>query len=981
MGRGIKMSTILSTELKQQIHDVKHEPTRVMGMTIDLLESALIDQQAFVLDPSQPLPFLIENDVVLTHAAVEAYEANTMRQYPVMAQNESDLYLHMSDADMVGMYASPGEGEFVFMMSKSEVLENSVSIPGSQSRKLTIPKHTEVQVNGLYFTMQYPIHIVIKPHGGIEISYDGTVFSPLQELSGTNIDWSILRLPTGVQGNLPNEYIRITMSMKQLRLTSYKDASSAVSLFKKSYKVEDQFCHARVFMQSASGWNEIGTTHSDHTFDPFKVTMQLKVIDNVLHVELPYVYQATQAATSSFRVDIYSTRGDVFMDLSGISGGFEVKFTDLDQTDGARYYSPLSRVETFAVIATGALDGGSDQPSFADRRARILNNTIGPASKPISPSQIQSTVEKLGFDITLNHDDAIGRTYQVSRSMPAHNYGLTTTPIDSAVMTAKSTIDDLIVLDTVKDNYDQITIMANTLYKDVGGMLVIVPDDERLALEAMTGDFKVNALTNDRYLYTPLHYVLDFAKSRVNSRPYYLTNPTMDIAGFSDSNDTIDLFVQSSSNIFIDYEDDGYLITVITESNDPYKELDEDKLVAQLAFKPDVENEWVYVNGTLVNTTEDGERMFQFKIGTDFVIRPNHQLALTNFTMRVDEIQSHDTPLNGEWFLIWGAVDYYIDGMSPSGVDDMLGTHLLPSDVTGIYRESIQIRLGDELTGLWRRSRPMVGTVGYKVWEYDVPLLYEANVYERNPDGTPVIEDVGSKKQLKVLHAKGDPVINEISGEPEILYRAGTAMRDEFDELIPENPRKVVYWWDMVLFDAQYRYATRALDADYSTSVANVLVEWVNETLKPIRDMALERTELSFHPRNSLKFINVLIDDGRLESIYTAQRFVVDLYLNPQSYREPDLREVLSNSTKKVLQEVITKTRVSKEDIISTLKTTLGEDVVTAKVSGLGAGDYQVISLLDTTTRLCVAKVLSVESDGKLSIKDDIIINFKRHGQ
>lgn len=257
--------SIKSNELKQRIHDTRYEPTRAMSLTLDLLESSLLDQQGFVLDPSQPLPFLIENDVVLTHAAVEAIEASTIRQYPIMVQTDEDLYLHMSDADMVGMFATPGENTFIFMMSKAEIEQNAVAIEDSQSRKLTIPKNTQILINGLYFTMQYPIDIVIKSHGGIEVSFDGTVNSPLQELAGTKITWDIIRLPSSIVGSLPNEYLRIDIPIKQMRLVSYKNASSPASLFKQSYEFEDQFVAARVYMQTTTGWREVRTTLSDHT--------------------------------------------------------------------------------------------------------------------------------------------------------------------------------------------------------------------------------------------------------------------------------------------------------------------------------------------------------------------------------------------------------------------------------------------------------------------------------------------------------------------------------------------------------------------------------------------------------------------------------------------------------------------------------------------------------------------------------------------
>ena len=972
------MKPITSSNLKDKIFELKHEPTRVMSLTLELLERAAINGEAFVVDPSQPLPFLVENDVVLAHAAVEAFEANTMRQYPVMAQNESDLFLHVSDIDMVGMFAVPGETDFVFMLSKAEVVMNAVNIPGTQSKKLTIPRHTQILINGLHFTMQYPITMLIKPHGGMEINYEDEVDKSIQNLGGTKLDWDILKMPSSIVGNTPNEYIRITTPVKQMRLSTHKASSSPVTMFKKSYVIEDQFCHANVYMETNSGWKQVKVTHSENTFDPFELTMQLKVIGNVVTVELPYIYQVSVSSSATFRVDLYTTKGSVFMDLSGLRGGFEVRFQDLGDTDKGRYYAPMSKMDTFAVLSTGAVDGGKDIPSFMERRGKILTNTIGEASKPITPSQLENTINTLGFDVTLNHDDVIGRTYQVSRGMDTHHYGLSTSPVDSATMTARSSVDELVLLDTVKDNYEQLTIMPSTLYQDIGGVLAIVPDDERVALEDSKGDLKVKSLVYNRYLYTPLHYVLDFDNNKINVRPYHLSYPKIKMTGYSASNESIEVFVRASTNTYIEYDSFGYVMTVVSDSNTAYQALSDDKLIIQLAFKPDIESEWVYINGEYKVTLESGERVFQFRLATEWVVRDNHQLALTNFTMRVDEPQIHDTPLDSEWFLIWGVADYNSPGMTPSPVDALFGRHLLPNYVVGIYRESLNIHLGDELTNLWRRSRPMAGAIDYLTYDYDIPKTYTSNVYQYDEDGMPVVVEEDCKKRLVLLHAIGDPVMED--GEPVLLYSKGQVVRDEYGELIPKNSREVVYWWDVVLFDAQYRYATRELDQDYTRRIADTLVEWVNETLKPVREMAAPRTEFNFHPRNSLKYINALVDDGRVESIYTAQRLIVNLYLNDQSFKEAELREGMINGTKEVLQGLIGESRISKDELVSGVMAKLGDDVVTLSISGLGGADYEVITLIDATDRLCIAKVLSLESDGKLSIKDDVIVNFYRHG-
>lgn len=976
------MSDIISENLRKQVFDLRHEPTRVAELVVDLLESAVINQNAFVLDPSQPLPFLIENDVVLTAAAVDSYGMLTMKQYPVMSQTEEDLYLHLSDNDMVGMFASPGEVTFTFMVSKSEVLANAVAIDNSQSRKITIPKHSQVTVNGMIFTLQYPINIVIKPHGGIDIAYDATGYSPLQTLQGTRIEWDVLRLKSSVQGQLPNEYLRIFIPMKQMRLVSHVLKSNPTTLLKKSFTFQDQFVYARAYRQIASGeWTEIKTTHSDHTFDPNTPTLLLKAIGNTLHVMLPHVYQLTSITSATLRVDIYTTKGDVFMDLASLPAGqFVMEFKDYDNTDKGRYSSPLALLDTFTVLSSDAVSGGSSAPTFAARRERVLNNSVGPSNKPISPSQVQTTLETLGFDVTLNTDDAIGRTFKVSRAMPMHVYGVSTSPIDSAVLTAKMTMSQLVELETVVDNNTSVTILPSTLYKDLGNGLVIVPDDERLALEQARGDIKVNTLTESRYLYTPLHYVLDGSNNEFDVRPYYLTNPTLDVAGYSASNDTLDVFVQSSTAMAIEYGDDGYTLTLVTESNTPYKDLDDDQTHVQLAFKPQIESEWVFANGVLIGRNDAGERVFEFKINTTWDLTQTHQLTLTNFTLRQNTQQIHRVGLNTEWYLIWAVSDYTTPGMTGSVVDDDLGRHLLPLDVIGVHRETLQIRLGDELSGLWRRNRPMIGTLEYRTYTHDIPKTYLSNVYDVNPDtGNPIVEEVDGLKRLKLLHAKGDPVL-DASGNPEILFRAGTPMRDEFGEMIPLGPRTIMWWWDVVLFDAQYRYVSRPLDVTYAKSVAGVLNEWINDTLMPLKEMALERTVFSFQPVNSLRYINVLADEGRIVNIHTSQVLVVDLFLTDQAYREVDLRTSMESTVLTTIRRVLTNTQISRQGLVEALVTTLGDDVVTAAVSGLGGGDYDVITLLDITTRLSVSKVLNVDPDGELSIKDNLTINFKRHG-
>lgn len=979
------MSELLSTNLRKEVHDLKHDPVRVMSRTLDLLESEFLDERAFVADPSQPLPFLIENDCILTAAAIEAYEANTLRQYPYLAQTEEELFLHVSDLDMVGMYALPSTGKFTLVFSKPELVRRAVQIDGSNSKKITIPKHTNIVVNNLVFTLQYPIDIVIKPYGGMEISYDASVPSPLHELESDRISWSELNLPSDVNDTSISTLIRMDIEVKQMQLTTHRIQANVTSVLKKVFTFRDHFYYARAYRLNNIGeWIEMPTTHSDHTLDPNEPTIKLKVLGDKLTVELPYIYQLNGFKSPTIRVDIYTTRGDLYTDLSGIpTSRFEASFIDHDNTDKGKYTAAMNVVDTISIMSDSNVTGGKNPPTFEERRASVINNNLGPVNKPISLNQLKNTVEKLGFDIMLNQDDILGRSFKVSRAMELNPNGSSVTPIDTTVMTAKGTFENLKKHSTINHHETSITVLPNTLYKDVDGNLVICDDSELDRVRTSSNEYVANILTSNKYLYTPLHYVIDLENNHLESRPYLLNRPRGDIKGYSFSNETIDLFIQTNLAFDIHYTSKGYEVLVETESNDLYKEVEKEKLFAQLAFKPDIESDWVFTNGVFMDKDDEtGEWYVKFDIDTKWLINNKHQLATTNFKMKVNEQQTHYMNLNTECFIVWGVYDYYNPGIEASAIENYLGKHLLADGAIGIYREALNLKLGNHLLGLWRRSIPMASSIEYVSHEHDVFMKYESTIFDIDPEtGSPIIDEDPETGELavRVLHEEGDPILDD-NGEPMILFHKGTPIINEYGEPTPKDYRSLEFWWDIVLLDARYRFATNRHDLNYAENIALTLDKWVNVNLLPIREMALERTEISFQPRNTLKYINVLVNDGVVESIYTAQSIVVDLFMNEESYNKTDVRYFIDKSIREIIAEILSRKQILKDDLIDAIRDELKEDVVTVKIRNLGGSEnYDIITVLDDNSRLGLAKSLNLETDGKLVVKDNVTINYHKH--
>lgn len=973
--------TYTSADIQAAMSDFQFEPTRVISVITGLTEQ-LFGGKTLMVDPSNPFVQLIESQVMLTAAAVEENRILNNRQYASMAQDDESLFYHLSDKDYEGMFGTPSGTIFDIYLSKDELIANAVQVGDTGTKRITIPKHSRIVVNNLAFTFQYPINFIIKKHGGIDVVYDGSQPSPLQQLSGNKVDWGTFTNNIITDNNVGRtELIRVRTFLKQMMLTSYTYSLSAAKSLKKILTLTDQFYYCRAFSQMpGKDWVEIKTTHSQQVFDPMDPTLLLKVVADQLTVELPYVYYATSLVRGAIRVDVYTTKGPVTMALNDLDpSAFVAEWRDLDNSDNKIYSAPLSVMSSISILSTESISGGTNAPSFETRRSRVLNNAVGDSVLPISDAQMGTTLSELGFDSMVVNDDVTTRTYLATRAMPSNDNGRASTGIDAAVLTAKYAIEDIVNLKTVITNGDHYTITPKTLYQNLDGILKIVSDEDKAALELLKGDALVNKISGGSYLYTPLHYVLDIATDEFEARPYFLSSPSFDITSFVASNDTLGLSIGSSSTRSIVQDDAGYLLTIQSSSNATWKALDDTQVHVQLAYKPAGESDFAYING--VQVAKPGERIFQFRIASNWDLSRTHDLTTTNFAMYEPVERDYPTPLLNTFSLIWSVSDFTVDGIEKTAVDQVIGKFLLPENAIGVYHEEVEIRLGDELSGLWARARSMVGIRKYLTYQTDVYAFWKTNVYAKDANNRPIIKYVnGVAVGLEIQYAKGDPVLDG-DGNHKIEHYKGDAIIDENGNAELESERNVIRWWDMCLFDAVYRYASYAADKDYVASVPEILVTWINETLGTVRADCLEQTDLLFQPRNTIKFVQCLVDDSELKSLLTSQKLTVNLFVSNDVYKNLTLRAALKATAIAQIVLGLDSDEIARDALMDEIRNNLGADVIGIKLTGLGgeANDFDVITLVDKSARLCVAKSLEAQADGTYAVVDAIEVNFKKH--
>ena len=977
--------TITSAEILADMAAVRYEPTR-LSVLINGYLNRMFDGEEMVLDPSMPFPYLEEVSILTAYAAIQEDANLDRRQYPESAQSETEIYLHASDVNYEGMFSSPGEAWFDIYIAEEEILKYAVKVGDTSTRRLVLPRYSQISANGMMFTFQYPINFIVKAHGAIDVVYDGSQPSPLQTLSGNKVDWEPITVLITENNKGPVRLIHIRTKLKQMLLTSYKYSLVGSKVLRTTVPLTDAFYYARAFAMDSQGvWKEIKTTHSQQTFDVTDPTLALTVLGNELTIELPYVYYATNLVTRDIRVDVYTTRGPLNLALGGLpSSSFITTWRDLDNDENNVYIAPLAQMNTIDVASTDIASGGSNAPTFAERRQRIQTNATGPQVIPISNAQVGTELEKLGFESSMNIDDISHRTYLATRAMPDNSAGQVTTGIDTAVVTYKSSIADLLTHSTVIDNGKRLTVLPKTLYRYIDGILTVVSDEDLAKLAALSGDALVNTVSDGTYLFTPLHYVLDTSNNSFMARPYFLSSPTADLSSFIASNDTLGLTISAGTTRTISYTDEGYVIRIQTISNDVWKALRDDQVHVQMAYMPPGEKSLAYINGVQI-VGGGGERVFEFVVKSkwdiDVVNVDEHRLITTNFNMFEPIEREYPSPLINDMSIIWSVSDYTVAGFERTAVDDVLGKFLLPTGAVGVYHETLRLHFGDELTGLWAMARSMIGQRKYLQYPANVFAFWDVDVYAKDPaTKMPIIEEVDGVKRLKVEFAKGTQKFNT-DGEPIILHEKGSAILDENGNPTMESERNIIRWWDIVLFDGVYRFATDVNDVTYRRDVPRILVDWINDTLGPIRKHTLDETEIFFQPRNTLKFVECLVEDSKRITLHTAQFLTLDLYVSKEVYADNDLRNAMQSAAIEQVVAGLNGTIIARDGLEAAIRGVLGDDLIGAELAGLGGeeNNFNIITLLDETARLCLAKTLTFQPDGTYAVVDGIEVNFRRH--
>lgn len=974
-------SSSIKEEMVKRLMYYKNNPGLIINTLYDGLFT-LSDEKFEVLSTNSPFDFLMESVAMTASTLHDAHEITYRQQYPRLATKYSELYNHMFDEHYIGRFATPGRVKFDISFKLDEILTQLDTTEVNGVSRLIFPRGSMILAKDYTFTFLYPIVITRLAHGGIQVLYNTDDVDPVQPLESNILDWDY----TTLNGE---DYLRIQPWLEQVTLTTYTDTLTQNYGYTKEYLLKDKFVHCRVYQIMDDGTEtEIKTTHSDLVYDSHVVTARLTYLEDKLTLHIPPIYFNKGKTGLNVRVEIYTSLGQVEEPINEAStDSFSYQWDKLSNVIlDSEYVAPIEDLSAPIILARTMLQGGTDGETFEETRDRVINFTSY-TKVAITPAQLKRTLTQKGYDILKSRDTITARSYYATKPLPVSRYDNFTTGAAASMETIKISLKDLAKHPHVRDNGKRLTITPSVLFKINAGIVSLVypeavPDINKLGIEAYVGE--INSL---EYMYTPFYYVADASKNEFGFRAYYLDSPTLENPRFIANNGSSQMSVSSDEVVILRYSDrhgEGYKIRVKTRSTENYKKMDPHNLFCQLAISPfGEEKTYASINGKILGLVENHEDettdiVFEFTLKTDWDITSRHGIIFKDFYMFINEPRKFEFPLNCRLHFIYGIQNEIIPDFSPNAVDKMINREILNSDIiAGITHDAIDCHFGQHLQNFWTNGIAVQGQKKYKRYQENIPRVYSSNVYEVDEEGIFVVED----SQLKIKHHAGDPVLDE-AGQPILLHRQGDVMVDSqgLPVVEDEGDRHLVRMMDILMIDGIYYFATDENDMNYRNTIGSTLRDYIVNDLKEISGRLLENTRLYFYPKRTMGEARILVDNGTEIQIPMRLSFKVTYFLNEATYNNFDLRKAITNMTHEVINDHLTRERVSRSDIIADLRAKAGEGTLAVDLEKFGPNkDLTVFTAKDGSMRTSVKRLLKLQADKTLKVSEDIDVSFVKH--
>lgn len=957
-------------ELMDDLLTASFDPSATYRASMRTLQ-AVMDGKIDNISPMNPVVAAIETQAALTAAFAEKSQADTRRLLQVRALTPEELYPHMADIHFTNIFNLPSSTVFNLVLNKNEILNRMVPVPGTQSKKLVIPRNTYFTIADYVFGLHYPVEIIQQGHGALRVVYDTDEKTPLQSL-----ETNVVPFRTAIREGI--EYLVIDLLVHQFTITSKTPTVTPATTFTNKTTIIDGYYATRVYRTLSNGTiEEIRVSYSEEYYDPLKPTAVVKINESEVTVTIPQIYINSGLILGELRIDVYTTKGKVDTNFSRFPlGSIGYRFRDLNKRASTTYSAPLQKLGTCTLLSEVNVTGGAMAMPFLELRDVVIADGIGDPSLPVTPAQIKNYLNRRGYDIIKNTDIVTDRVFLATRNMPDANSPSLLTSANASIETMNASFMDLIGNSAVIDNGTSVTISPKARYRLNSGVLSMVSDSELNTILTMRSDLLAAHVSNGDYLYSPYYYVLDKANDQFRLAAYYLDNPSIESQSFFDDNETTQLTVNTNGYTLLK-TDTGFKMQVRTQSSDEYKELNDASLQCILGFVSPTENDPCWVLGTQISKGDDKERVFEFVLDSRFSMNDSDRIDFRNFKMYDMTQKTIYAAMEQEFTLIYATTTQMGDEFETGNIDAKLPRYLIETNSIGITEEKFALKFGDALSNLWTRARSIASSTIFETYPIDMILRYKEDVFKKDPATGSDIWFVDGNPQRILLHSAGDPVL--VDGQQVVQYPAGSVVLDPTTgEPVVKGARFLKHRFELFLIEGVYAFSNDQIAIDYRNQVAQVVADWVTNDLAGIQRATMDKSNVYFYPKTVFGSIEVIVADGIIQQIPAAQSFDVLLSVPATVMANDELKQQLKKQTISTISAYLRNGILSHSELVEELRIAYGDDMIDVQITMFGsANNIPVMQLVNEIHRCGIRKRLISRDDEKLVVEEAVTVTYQ----
>lgn len=948
------------TQMKKDIL-YQISPSSIQSVGLKALSDGL--KNIDIVDPTNAFMFLMGFSAASTASAIENSESVTKTINPLMSVTEEDLYRHMSDLDYIDRFSTPANVIVTLLIPYDILLQEAIFLNNNVDVKtIKFPKYTAVTINGITVSTSHPILIEIYPFDQIQVRYDISELNPMEVLT-TNV----LEHYKTTYNN--EKYLCVKIPMKQYHIISGIYPVESTVSFSKVIHLKDNYFFCRVYTDLNNTWTEIKTTHSPVVYDINSVTAVLKVVGSIVSVTIPEIYNSLRQLGSNIRIDIFSTKGKMDLDLSTFSiDKYSARWHEYDTLISKRGSIPLNNINDMLFFSDGVLSGGTNPKTLDELRQNVIYRNLGNII-PIREMDISTTLSKLGYTVEKYIDTVTNRMYIASKRLPRR----VRDTLSTNVLVCNLPVLFNLSRDYILTNHhtsilnhpsNRVTILPDNIYNVVGDNISILTDTEKNYLHGLTDINLCNECNSNTYLYSPFYYIVDNTKNVTNVKCFNLKAPMVISRTLEDINKNRNYNV-NTTNISIVNNNNQYIITV--NANKPNGL---NNIHCQLRYT-DINNNLMYLLPTedIFNTYN----VYTFTIDTTFDINSYDEIEIVNGFSSVNKPMSIFMSLTSKFELLY-TIDGDVDDSNATLFDDLYLKYINNVPQSGVTYETLTTSFGQKLTHLYTPITEYLTTTNYKTYPADVLARYSEDVYEYDSNGFIKINIVNNVIEYNTVHRKDDLILE--NGNSIVLHNKGDVILQPYlNQLDPNIKLDVTYSVGMTLVDYKYTVGNTNDVIAYNNNIPKVIDSYLDNEIKPNAGTLHELSKLYFKPSGSPSTIQCNIGDNTIVNISGKLTFNIIYYLTKDGLSNDGLKKDIINMTRNVISDILDNDHIYISEINAKISALILSDVKSFYVSKIN-DLYTTISTVYPNDRFNVNEDLVMTPDGKISIVDSIYINF-----